>query len=75
MSDRANLAAVQSTPAGVMWSVRERLDVLERDLVAARSALAEAETALLAFQRRSSVEQLALTTEQVAQLLGLSRST
>jgi excisionase family DNA binding protein len=69
------LTQVQPTSTDVIRSIRERLDALERDLVAARSALAEAETALLASHRRSAAEPMALTTDQVAQLLGLSRST
>lgn len=75
MTESAKLTPVQIAPSGVIRTVRERLDALERDLVAARSALADAETELLRFQRRSGAEPMALTTDQVAQLLGLSRST
>ncbi|MDT4936720.1 MAG: Helix-turn-helix domain [Pseudonocardiales bacterium] len=75
LTDSAKLTPVQFAPTGVIRTVRERLDALERDLVAARSALADAETELLGFQRRFRAEPMALTTDQVAQLLGLSRST
>jgi excisionase family DNA binding protein len=50
-------------------------DALERDLAAARTALAEAEVELMAASQRFTPEPVALTTVQVAELLGLSRST
>ena len=75
MSDAAGLIPVQPTPTGLIRTVQERLDALERDLAAARSALAVAEVELLAVERRPAPEPVALTTDQVARLLGLSRST
>jgi excisionase family DNA binding protein len=75
VTQSARLAQVQPTSTDVIRSIRERLDALERDLLAARSVLAEAETALLASHVRSAAQPMALTTDQVAQLLGLSRST
>ncbi len=68
MTDSAQLRPVSPTPTGVIRVVRDRLDALERDLVAARAALAEAEDAILLAQRRTAPEPVALTTEQVAQL-------
>ena len=69
------LRAVLLPPTGLIRSVRERLDVLERDLAAARSALADAETELLTEQQRLTPRPVALTTTQVAELLGLPRTT
>jgi excisionase family DNA binding protein len=69
------LTAVAPTPTGVVRAVAERLDGLERELSAARAALAVVEAELLAASQRSEREPDALTTEQVARLLGLSRST
>ena len=67
------LRAVLLPPTGLIRSVRERLDV--RDLAAARSALADAETELLTEQQRLTPRPVALTTTQVAELLGLPRTT
>lgn len=69
------LTAVTPTPTGVIRAVEERLDVLERDVRAAREALAIAEAELLAAQRSADTPPEALTTDQVARQLGLSRST
>ncbi len=69
------LTAVAPTPTGVVRAVAERLDGLERELSAARAALAVVEAELLSASRRSEREPDALTTEQVAQALSLSRST
>jgi excisionase family DNA binding protein len=68
------LTAVSPTPTGVIRAVEERLDALERDLRAAREALAAAEAELLA-RDASATQPDALTTDQVARQLGLSRST
>jgi excisionase family DNA binding protein len=67
--------AVTPTPAGVVRALAARLDGVERELSAARDALSAVETALLAVHRGADVQRDALTTEQVAHLLGLSRST
>ena len=75
MTVPTRLAAVYPTPTGVIRAVEERLDALERDVHAAREALAAAEAELLAAQRNSEVQPEALTTDQVARVLGLSRST
>jgi len=75
MTELVGFRAVRPTPTGLIHGVRDRLDALERDLAAARSALAEAETELLAAAQRFAPEPVALTTTQVAELLGLSRST
>ena len=69
------LTAVASTPTGVIRAVEERLDVLERDVRAAREALAVAEAELLAARQSAETPPEALTTDQVAHQLGLSRST
>ncbi|HVU92232.1 MAG TPA: helix-turn-helix domain-containing protein [Jatrophihabitans sp.] len=75
MTVPTRLAAVYPTPTGVIRAVEERLDALERDVRAARDALAAAEAELLAAQHQSEVQPDALTTDQVARVLGLSRST
>lgn len=75
MTGTARLAAVQPTATGVIRTVEERLDALERDVHTARDALATAEAESLAAPRKSEVQPDALTTDQVAHLLGLSRST
>jgi excisionase family DNA binding protein len=67
------LSAVTPTPTGVIRAVEARLDGLERELAAARRALAEAE--LTAARARRDLEPDALTTDQVARVLGLSRFT
>lgn len=70
----ARLTAVTPTPTGVIRAVEERLDALERDVRAAREALAIAEAELLAAQHTVRTPE-ALTTDQVAHQLVLSRST
>jgi excisionase family DNA binding protein len=69
------LTAVAPTPTGVIRAVEERLDALERDVRSARDALALAEAELLAAQHAAEMPPEALTTDQVARQLGLSRST
>jgi excisionase family DNA binding protein len=69
------LTAVTPTPTGVIRAVEERLDALERDVRAAREALAIAEAELLAAQHKTETPPEALTTDQVARQLVLSRST
>lgn len=69
------LSAVTPTPTGVIRAVEARLDGLERELAAARRALAEAGAELTAARARRDLEPDALTTDQVARVLGLSRST
>lgn len=69
------LSAVAPTPTGVIRAVEERLDALERDLRSAREALAVAEAELLAARLSSWTPPQALTTDQVARELNLSRST
>ena len=71
----ARLTAVAPTPTGVIRAVEERLDALERDVRAAREALALAEAELLAAHQRAETPPEALTTDQVARHLALSRST
>ena len=56
-------------------AVEERLDALERDVRSARAALALAETELLAAHHAAETSPEALTTDQVARQLVLSRST
>jgi excisionase family DNA binding protein len=75
MTGTTRLSAVQPTPVGVIRAVEERLDGLERELAAARDALAAAEAELIAAHRQSEAGPDALTTDQVARALGLSRST
>jgi hypothetical protein len=75
VTDNSRLTHLWPTPTGLIHGVRQRLDALEQDLAAARTALAEAEAELTATHRRSTAEPVALTTVQVAELLGLSRST
>jgi excisionase family DNA binding protein len=75
MTGTTRLRAVQPTPVGVIRAVEERLDGLERELTAARDALAAAEDELIAAHRQSEAGPDALTTDQVARALGLSRST
>jgi excisionase family DNA binding protein len=75
MTGTTRLSAVQPTPVGVIRVVEERLDGLERELAAARDALAAAEAELIAGHRQSEVGPDALTTDQVARVRGLSRST
>ncbi|MGH8960058.1 MAG: helix-turn-helix domain-containing protein [Jatrophihabitantaceae bacterium] len=75
MTGTTRLTAVAPTPTGVIRAVEERLDALERDVRAAREALAVAEAELLAARRTSETPPEALTTDQVARQLGLSRST
>lgn len=75
MTEFVGFRSVRPTPSGLISGVRDRLDALERDLAAVRSALAEAEAELMAAARRSTPEPVALTTNEVAALLGLSRST
>jgi hypothetical protein len=67
MTNAAGLIPVQPTPTGLIRAVQERLDALERDLAAARSALSVAEVELLAIDRRPMPEPVALTTDQVAE--------
>lgn len=69
------LTVVAPTPTGVIRAVEERLDALERDVRAAREALALAEAELLAARHTAETPPEALTTDQVARRLGLSRST
>jgi len=69
------LTAVSPTPTGVIRAVEERLDALDRDLRSAREALAIAEAELLSAHRSAEEPPDALTTDQVARRLGLSRST
>lgn len=71
----AGLSAVAPTPVGVVRSVAERLDTIEAELGAARAALSAVEAALLAASSRAEPEPDALTTDEVAGCLGLSRST
>ncbi len=52
MTELAQFSAVAPTPTGVIRAVRDRLDALERDLAAARTALAMAEAELIAAQDR-----------------------
>jgi excisionase family DNA binding protein len=75
MTQTTQLSAVTPTPTGVIRAVEARLDGLERELAAARRALAEAEAELTASRARRDLEPDALTTDQVARVLGLSRST
>jgi excisionase family DNA binding protein len=75
MTQPTQLRAVAPTPTGVIRAVEQRLDGLERELAAARRALADAEAELTAARGRREVEPDALTTDQVARALGLSRST
>lgn len=69
------LTSVAPTPTGVIRAVEERLDALERDVRAARDALAVAEAELLAAHQGAQTPPEALTTDQVARHLNLSRST
>lgn len=69
------LTAVDPTPTGVIRAVGERLNALERDVRAARGALAVAETELLAAYHTAGTPPEAMTTDQVARQLSLSRST
>jgi excisionase family DNA binding protein len=69
------LTAVAPTPTGVIRAVEERLDALERHVRATREALAVAEAELLAAHQSAETPPEALTTDQVARQLGLSRST
>jgi hypothetical protein len=62
MTGTTRLSAVQPTPVGVIRAVEERLDGLERELAAARDALAAAEAELIAAHRQSEVRPDALTT-------------
>lgn len=75
MTQTSQLSAVTPTPTGVIRAVEARLDGLERELAAARRALAEAGAELTAARARRDLEPDALTTDQVARVLGLSRST
>jgi excisionase family DNA binding protein len=75
MTELAQFSAVAPTPTGVIRAVRDRLDALERDLAGARTALATAEAELIAAKTDATPEPVALTTDQVAHMLGLSRST
>ncbi len=61
MTDNAKLTPVRPTPTGLIHGVRERLDALERDLAAARTALAEAQAELVAAHQRFTPESVALT--------------
>lgn len=71
----ARLTAVTPTATEVIRALGEQLDVLERGVRAAREALVMAEVELLAARSDHGVRPEALTTDQVAESLGLSRST
>ncbi len=70
-----HMRAVAPTAIGVIRALEEQLDVLERGVRAAREALVQAEVEVLSARGGPAVRPEALTTGQVAALLGLSRST
>ena len=75
MTSETWLTAVEPTPLGSIRAVATHIDAIERELWAVWQALATAEAILIPAKRPPDAEPDALTTEQVARRLGLSRST